>query len=247
MENLLESFNDKLGILFNCDHFGLCLLICVLWGIFSVAFCPCHLASIPLIISYIKEFKSDSVSYAFKLSLLFGIGIFVVICAIGLITIGLGQVLEEKESILDYIIGIIFILVGLHITGLIKYHHHDHCHEEEHDDHCGAAVIKYNSKGYIGAFVYGLIFGLLLSPCTFAYMAPLMGSALKMSMTNQTNAFLMFIFYGIGNAGIIVLAGTFTEYISKYNHWSHDSKASKVIKIICGIIIILAGIHLFFE
>lgn len=245
MDNLFELFSGKFSIFLSNSHFGFTLLICILWGILSVAFCPCHLASIPLIISYIKELKTNSVSYAFRLALFFGIGIFVVICSIGLITIGLGQILEEKESILDYIIGAIFVIVGFHVTGIVKYHHHDHCHEEEHDDHCGAPVVKYNSKGYIGAFVYGLIFGLLLSPCTFAYMAPLMGSALKKSMTNQTEAFLMFVFYGIGNAGIIILAGTFTEFISKYNHWSHDSKASKIIKIICGIVIILAGVHMY--
>ena len=188
-----------------------------------------------------------NVNYAARLALTFSFGILLVILAIGLITIGLGKVLEEQEGILDYILGVIFIVVGLHITGLIKYHHHDHCHEEEHDEHCDAPVVKYSKKGFIGAFVYGLIFGILLAPCTFAYMAPVMGVALKKTAESQIQAFLMFLLYGVGNVLIITLAATFTEYISKYNHWNHHSKACNIIKIICGIIIILAGIHLFFE
>ncbi len=247
MEQLLESINGKLDTVLLCVPYSVCLLICVLWGIISVSFCPCHMASVSMIINYIKSQKDMTVAYAFRLTLVFSFAILLVVLSIGLITIGLGRVLEETGKVLDYIIGTIFILVGFHITGLIKYHHHDHCDEEEHDEHCGAVDIEYKRKGYVGAFIYGLIFGVLLSPCTFAYMAPIMGYALKKSIDNQIQAFLMFFCYGIGEIIIITSIGTFTEFISKYNHWSHSSKACKIIKIICGIIIILAGIHIFFE
>ena len=247
MEQFIESLNGKLDIVFMSVPYGICLLVCILWGIISVSFCPCHMASISLIINYIKDQKNMTLNYAFRLTLIFSFAILLVVCSIGLITLGLGRVLEETGKALDYVIGIVFVLVGLHIIGLIKYHHHDRCDEEEHDEHCGAINVEYKKKGYIGAFVYGLIFGVLLSPCTFAYMAPIMGIALKRSIDNQIQAFLMFFCYGIGEIIIITTIGTFTEFLSKYNHWSHDSKASKIIKIICGIIIILAGIHMFFE
>lgn len=247
MENLIAGLNEKMNLLLGSVPFVLCLLICLVWGVLSVLFCPCHLASIPMIISYIKEQKTDSVKYAVTLSFLFSSAIFLVICLIGVITVSMGKALEESESVLDYVIGVIFILVGLHICGVLKYHHHDHCHEEHHDSHCGAHEIKYKKKGYLGAFFYGLIFGILLAPCTFAYMAPIMGVALKKAVTSQLHALLMFVFYGIGNVLVISCASIFTEYVSKYNHWTHDSRSCNVIKIICGIIIILAGIYMFFE
>ena len=247
MESFILGLNEKLDVIFLSVPYSLCLLVCILWGMISVSFCPCHLASISIIINYIRDQKNMTVGYAFRLALVFSFAILLVVCSIGLITIGLGQVLEETESILDYVIGVVFVLVGLHIIGVIKYHHHDHCDEEEHDEHCGAINEEYRKKGYIGAFVSGLIFGVMLSPCTFAYMAPIMAIALKKSIDNLVQAFLMFFFYGIGEIIIIIGIGTFTELIAKYNHWNHDSKASKVIKIICGIIIIIAGLHMFFE
>lgn len=247
MENLFVGLNEKVNMLIGNVPFALCLLICLLWGLLSVLFCPCHLASIPMLIGYIKDQKTDSVKYAVTLSLLFSFAIFLVICIIGLVTVGMGKALEERESCLDYVIGVIFILVGLHICGVLKYHHHDHCHEEHHDSHCGAHEIKCKKKGYLGAFLYGLVFGVILAPCTFAYMAPIMGVALKKALTSQFQAFLMFLFYGIGNVLVISCASIFTEYVSKYNHWTHDSKACSIIKIICGVIIIIAGIYMFFE
>ena len=247
MESIFENFIGQLDGLLTSVPFIFCLLLCGLWGICSVLFCPCHLASIPMIISYIRNQENMTLGYAFRLAIVFSTAIFFVICIIGLTTIGLGKVLEESGKVLDIIIGIIFIIVGLHITGIIKYHHHDHCHEEEHNAHCGALAVKINRKGYIGAFIYGLLFGILLAPCTFAYMAPVMGVAIKKAATSQIQGFLMFVCYGIGNVAIIIFAEVFSEIIVKYNHWSHDSKAANLIKIICGILIIIAGIHMFFE
>ncbi|MBQ0104893.1 MAG: hypothetical protein KBT47_02520 [Armatimonadetes bacterium] len=247
MEDLLTLLNVRLNSYLGNLPFSVCLLLCFLWGCLSVLFCPCHLASVPMIISYIKEQKIMSVSYSAKLAFVFSFAILLIILSIGVITIGLGKIVEESGKFLDYFIGAIFIVVGLHICGFIKYHHHDHCNEEHHDHHCGADEIKYSKKGFAGAFVWGLIFGLLMAPCTFAYMAPIMGAALKKTADSYIHALLMFLFYGIGNIFVILLACIFTQYLSEYNHWSHDSKAGKIIKIICGIVIIIAGIHLFFE
>ena len=60
-----------------------------LWGIISVAFSPCHLASIPLIIAYVggqqqllKPGQAGYYSVAFSLGLFITIALIGIICAV---------------------------------------------------------------------------------------------------------------------------------------------------------------------
>ena len=57
---------------------------CFLWGIVSVLFSPCHLASIPLIVGYVAgQGKIIQGREAAKYALAFSSGLFVTIAAIG--------------------------------------------------------------------------------------------------------------------------------------------------------------------
>ena len=66
------------------------LLAAFIWGILSIILSPCHLASIPLIIGFINEQGRIKVGKAFRISLLFALGILVTIAAIGAITAAMG-------------------------------------------------------------------------------------------------------------------------------------------------------------
>ena len=43
----------------------------------------------------------------------------------------------------------------------------------------GPGQVNMKRKGLLAAFVLGLIFGIALGPCTFAYMAPMLGGCLQ--------------------------------------------------------------------
>lgn len=63
-----------------------------IWGILSILLSPCHLTSIPLIVGFIGEQDRITVKKAFKLSLVFGIGIFITIGLIVIVTALLGRI-----------------------------------------------------------------------------------------------------------------------------------------------------------
>jgi cytochrome c-type biogenesis protein len=87
-----------------------------IWGICSVIFSPCHLASIPLIIGYIGGFTEEKkIKNAFWYSLLFVIGLFISIAVIGIITSLVGRMLGDVGNIWNYVICIILIIVSLHL------------------------------------------------------------------------------------------------------------------------------------
>jgi cytochrome c-type biogenesis protein len=59
---------------------------CFLWGMISVLFSPCHLASIPLIVSYVAG-QENAVPgrHAARYAVLFTIGLFITIALVAII------------------------------------------------------------------------------------------------------------------------------------------------------------------
>ncbi|MBA7706150.1 hypothetical protein ES703_114997 [subsurface metagenome] len=102
----------------------------------------------------------------------------------------------------------------------------------------------FKKKGLLAALILGLIFGIALGPCTFAYMAPMLGIAFKIATTQFLYGVILLFIYGIGHCSVIVLAGTFTEIVQHYLNWNEKSKGSLILKKICGVLVILGGIYL---
>jgi cytochrome c biogenesis protein CcdA len=68
------------------ESFAIAALGCFLWGVVSVLFSPCHLASIPLIVGYVAgQGKIIEGKQAVKYALTFSVGLFATIAAIGVI------------------------------------------------------------------------------------------------------------------------------------------------------------------
>ena len=176
-----------------------------IWGILSILLSPCHLASIPLIIAFIGEQGKMSTKRAFWLATSFSLGILITIAAIGLVTGLLGRMLGDIGSYGNYIVAIIFFIIGLHLLEIIQLPFLEKNNQP-----------AFRKKGLLAAFGLGLIFGIALGPCSFAYMAPMLGIVFTISLTQFFYGAALLFAYGIGHCLIIVLAGTFTEIVQKY-------------------------------
>jgi cytochrome c-type biogenesis protein len=106
---------------------------------------------------------------------------------------------------------------------------------------------KTKAKGMLAALILGLLFGLALGPCTFAYMAPVLGVVFQTSQTDYIFSIILLAAFGIGHCGVIVGAGTLTGKVQKYLNWSEGSKTILWIKRICGVLVILGGVYLIFN
>ena len=204
-----------------------------IWGILSILLSPCHLASIPLIIAFIGEQGKMSTKRAFWLATSFSLGILITIAAIGLVTGLLGRMLGDIGSYGNYIVAIIFFIIGLHLLEIIQLPFLGKTNRP-----------SFQKKGLLAAFGLGFIFGIALGPCTFAYMAPMLGIVFTVSTTRLYYGVLLLLFYGIGHCSVIIFAGTFTEIIQNYLNWNESSQGVGVVKKICGVLIILGGIYL---
>jgi len=207
----------------------------VVWGILSIVLSPCHLASVPLIIGFISEQGQVTAKRAFWTSTLFAVGILITIAVIGAMTAAAGRMMGDVGRYGNYFVALIFLVVGLHLVGVIPL------------NFSGAGPVGMKRKGYLAAFILGLLFGVALGPCTFAYLAPMLGVTFKLAATNFLYGAALLLAYGVGHCSVIVAAGTSTERVQRFLNWNEQSKGLAVLKVTCGILVMLGGVWLIYS
>ena len=204
------------------------------WGVLSIVLSPCHLASIPLIVGFISEQGKVTVRRAFWTATLFSVGILITIAVIGALTAMAGRMMGDVGRWGNYFVAAIFLVVGLHLLGVIPM------------PGAGPGQVNLKRKGLLAAFLLGLVFGIALGPCTFAYMAPMLAVTFKLAQSAPVYGATLLLAYGIGHCAVIVVAGTFTEVVQRFLDWNEQSKGVAIVKVVCGILVILGGVWLIY-
>ena len=205
-----------------------------IWGILSIVLSPCHLSSIPLIVGFIDQQGRVSPRRAFGISSLFAVGILITIAAIGAITAAAGRMMGDVGRYGNYVVAAIFFLVGLVLLDVIPM------------PWSGPGQVGMKRKGLLAAFILGLVFGVALGPCTFAYMAPMLGVTFKLASSSMGYGVLLLAVYGVGHCSVIVLAGTCTGLVQKYLNWNEKSKGAVILKKVCGVLVLAGGVYLIY-
>jgi len=213
------------------ENFYIALLASFGWGILSILLSPCHLSSIPLVIGFINTQGISSGKSAFSLSLLFSLGILVTIALIGVITASLGRIMGDVGVYGNYFVAGIFFIVGLYLLDVININ-------------SGNMNIRgVNSKGLVAAFTLGLLLGIGLGPCTFAFLAPVLGVVFQTAQESFWMATFLLGAFALGHCAVIVGAGTASSKVQRYLNWTEGSRVTLWIKRTCGVLVILAGIY----
>ena len=164
----------------------LAALGCFLWGMVSVLFSPCHLASIPLIIGYVGG--QDQLVEGRKAALyavLFTSGLFLTIAAVGVICALLGRMLGDVGPYWTIAVGLIILWVALGMLGVAK------CSLS------GGLMSRLKLKGLAGAFVLGLGYGVLSGSCTFGFIAPIL--AVITVQEKIATGVVLIVLFGLGH------------------------------------------------
>ncbi len=204
----------------------------MVWGILSIILSPCHLASLPLIVGFISGQGRLSPARASGIAALFAAGILLTIAVIGVITAAAGRMMGDVGRWGNYFVAAIFFVVGLHLVGVIPM------------PWSGPGQVGMKRRGALAAFLLGLVFGIALGPCTFAYMAPMLGVTFKLAKTNPAYGTMLLLAYGVGHCSVIVLAGTFTEVVQRFLNWNEQGTGVAVIRGLCGALVMAGGVWL---
>ena len=201
------------------------------WGVASLVFSPCHLASIPLVVGFIAERKETTPQQALRYALLFALGILASIAAVGGATAAAGRMLGDVGPWANYAVAAVLAAVGLHLLNVLPLPWAG-----------GRSLPRYHGKW--AALLLGLIFGIALGPCTFAYLAPVLGVIFSVAHTQPGFAFLLLLAYGVGHCTLIVAAGVSTGRVQQVLDWHGASRGAAWIRRVCGLFVLVGAVWL---
>lgn len=209
---------------------SIAMLGCFLWGVISVLFSPCHLASIPLIVAYVGgQNELIKGKKAFIYATLFTAGMFSTIALVGIICMTLGRMLGDIGPWWTILVGLILIWVALGMFGISQ------CSVS------GGLVNKFKLKGLTGALILGLAYGMLSGSCTFGFIAPIL--AIITVQEKIATGILYITLFGVGHCLPIVLAGSSTAWVKRMLTNKSINQASRLVRTVAGIFIALLGIY----
>jgi cytochrome c-type biogenesis protein len=200
------------------------------WGMVSVLFSPCHLASIPLIVAYVAGQENAvnprrAVWYAGA----FTLGLFISIALIGVICALLGRMLGDVGIWWQVLVGAVLIWVALGMLGVPA------CSMS------GSLLYRLKLRGIHGALGLGLAYGVLSGSCTFGFIAPIL--AIVSVQQKIVVGMVMMILFALGHCLPIVAAGSSAAMVRKLTESSAWQGAGLWFRRAAGIVIVLLGVY----
>lgn len=201
-----------------------------LWGMISVLFSPCHLASIPLIVAYVGgQQQAIKPKEAGVYATMFTLGLFITIAVIGIICALLGRMLGDVGNFWQLLVGAVLIWVALGMLGV------------QACSMSGSLLYRLNLRGIYGAFGLGLAYGVLSGSCTFGFIAPML--AIVTVQQEVLTGILMILLFALGHCLPIVAAGSSTALVRKLTENSSWQGAGNWFRKSAGVVIGLLGVY----
>ena len=193
---------------------------------------PCVLATIPLVIGYVGGYSEGDRRKAFLYSLTFILGLSITFTILGAIASLVGGLFGIISRTWYFIVGGIAIIIGLHLIGLFNWSLPVPVH------------LQPKQRGILGAFLLGIFFGIVSSPCATPVLALILTFvASKGEVAYGTS--LLFV-YALGHCALIFLAGTATGFVENFVKSKGISNVTTWGKRIGGSIVVFVGIYLFY-
>jgi len=213
------------------ESFWFAPLLAILAGILT-SVTPCSLSTVPLVIGYVGGASSNDPKKAFKLSITFALGMTVTFTALGTAASLLGGLIGTSSKLWYIALGILMVLMALQIWEIYNFIPSTYL------------TSKTKKKGYIGAFIAGILGGIFSSPCATPVLIVLLGIVARSG--NVAWGILLLLLYSAGHSVLSIVAGTSVGVAKKITTSNKYGVFSQVIKIIMGIIILVIGFYMFY-
>ena len=177
------------------------VLAALAWGFASIWMSPCHLAGVPLIVGYLAATPDPGAESAGRgrslVILAFAVGVLISLLPLGAVTLLLGRVAGDLGVSSSYLVAGLCIAAGLYLLDWLPL------------SWSGGGLPRPKSRGAWAALGLGLVFGLALGPCAFAWIAPLLGVAWMQAADGLSLPILLLTLFAAGHcAGILLAAGS---------------------------------------
>ncbi len=213
------------------ENFWLAPLLALLAGILT-SVTPCALTSVPLVIGYVGGTGNNDPKKAFRLSLTFALGMAATFTALGTVASLLGNLIGTSSKWWYLALGVLMLLMALQTWEIYNFIPSTYL------------TSKSTKKGYIGAFVAGILGGVFSSPCATPVLVVLLGIVARSG--NVAWGVLLLLLYSIGHSFLVLVAGTSIGFVKKVTSSGKYGVFSQVLKYVMGGAILLIALYMFY-
>ena len=187
------------------------------------------LPMLPIYVSYFAG-GSEKKGKVLKRAVFFVLGFTAVFSLLGVFAGTLGGLLAKHQTVVNIVTGAAVIFFGLGYLGVFNLPFFK-------------GIGKFSkTEGIFGAFLFGMIYSVSLSPCVGAFL----GSALMLASGSGTalKGFLLLLIYSLGLGIPFVFSAVLLDEFGKA--FDFIKKHYSAINRICGIFLIIVGISMMF-
>lgn len=196
---------------------------------------PCMLPVIPAFLAQLAGTSLD-LSDLRRRDVLLGTVLFVLgfSAVFAILGVVLGTVLQNAATVvlvwLSRIAGTVIIVLGLHLTGLLRLPLLD----RQYSVHSGKS-----KAGHLASFLFGASFAVAWTPCV----GPILGSTLALATTRPAAAFPLLLAYAAGLGAPFLLVGLFPSRV--YSFLKRHRRAAARVHVAFGAVLIGMGVLVF--
>jgi len=227
MESLFGDIQQLL------QHSPWLAVVAVFAGGVTTALNPCVLAMIPLLVSVVAgNRETTTIKRSLVFSLFFVLGLAITFTVLGLISALMGRMFGNVGQFWKYVVAGVCLFMGLHLLGLLKW------------NFPVPAGIRVKKQGYIGAFLLGLLFGVVSTPCAVPILAVLLAFVAEKGNVFY-GGFLLFV-YALGHSALVLVAGTSVGAAKALIESKGLRAAHAILQKLAGVLIIGIGLYFVF-
>ncbi|UCD56308.1 MAG: cytochrome c biogenesis protein CcdA [Candidatus Hydrogenedentota bacterium] len=196
---------------------------------------PCVLVSIPLVMAFVSG--SDEVrkpGRAFVFSLSFVLGLSVTFTFMAVTAALLGGLLGDVGSYWKYVLTAVCLVMGLDLVGLY------------HLEIPAPRMMKPHYKGMVGAFLLGMLFGVVSIPCAAPILIVLL-TYIASQRSNLPYGATLLMVYALGHCALILVAGTSAGAAKRIISSKSGGEILGLLRRAAGMVIVLVGLYFLFK
>mgnify|MGYP001007730447 FL=1 len=206
-------------------------LLALVAGIIT-SFTPCALTSVPLVIGYVGGRGEQDTKKAFRLSVVFSIGMAVTFTILGTVASLLGRLMQGTGSWWYILLGALMLLMALQTWEIFNFIPSSY------------AINKNTKRGFMGAFFAGVLGGFFSSPCATPVLVVLLAIVAKEG--SLLWGILLLTLYSLGHSFLVLIAGASVGFVRRLSSSEKYGRVSEILRILMGLMMALIAFYMFY-